>query len=237
MSLAWMTLGLAAVAFLIGGIPFGVVVGRWKGIDVRKSGSGNIGAANVGRLLGRGWGVTVFVLDTFKGFVVTLVAGWILMAQIPAAADATRALAWMCVGFGAILGHNYSPYLGFHGGKGVATSFGVAVAIYPELTLPALLSLAVWAGAVALTRMSSVGSLSAAAAFPLLYLITSRAYATGLGARWPYLAFAVAMVGLIVLRHHANIARILAGTENRLGRAKSRFSPYQYQSTRETQDR
>jgi glycerol-3-phosphate acyltransferase PlsY len=205
--------------YLVGAIPFGLLLGRLRGIDVRQAGSGNIGAANVARLLGRNWGIAVFVLDTLKGLVAMLASRWVLigMAGEFSAPCAGFGLSWVFVGACTVLGHNFPVYLRFRGGKGVATSLGVALAVYPSLTIPALFSFGVWGLGVRLTRMSSVGSLAASVAFPVfvgaLIWIRGADFAT----EWPYLSFAIAMPAVIVWRHRSNIQRILAGTEARFG--------------------
>ena len=128
-----------------------------------------------------------------------------------------RRAVWLCVGLCTVLGHNYPVFLRFRGGKGVATSFGVALGVYPDLTVPALIGLGCWLLIVGLTRISSLGSLVGAIQFPLsYYLLTGRAPGA-MGERWPMLAFASLVAALVVFRHRANIGRLLSGTESRLG--------------------
>jgi len=209
--------GLAA--YLIGSVPFGMLIARSKGVDIRTVGSGNIGAANVGRALGRNWGILVFFLDVAKGLVPTLLAERFLAGGLlPAAWDAWAGnAAWLCVGLCTVLGHNYPVFLGFRGGKGVATSFGVALGVYPDLTVPALIGLGCWVLIVALTRISSLGSLVGAIQFPIsYYLLTGRA-SGAMEERWPMLAFASLVAASVVIRHRANIRRLISGTEARLG--------------------
>ena len=219
----------AAAAYLIGSVPFGMLIARSKGVDIRTVGSGNIGAANVGRALGRNWGILVFFLDVAKGLVPTLLAGRFLAERflagrflagepLPAAWDAWAGnAAWLCVGLCTVLGHNYPVFLGFRGGKGVATSFGVALGVYPDLTVPALIGLGCWVLIVGLTRISSLGSLVGAIQFPIsYYLLTGRA-SGAMEERWPMLAFASLVAASVVIRHRANIRRLISGTEARLG--------------------
>ena len=210
-------------AYLIGSIPFGVIVARFHGVDLRTRGSGNIGATNVGRVVGRKWGCLCFVLDTLKGFLPVLAAGVYLRGsgrvgavdeQVAWLAQAT----WLAVAFAAIAGHIFSLYLKFRGGKGVATSLGVLLGFYPYFTWAGLAALAVWVMVVLLWRYVSLASITAAASFPLLFV-----GACGLGGwsivrYWPLLAFAFAMAALVIVRHRSNIARLLAGTENKIGR-------------------
>jgi len=219
MTFYMVALACAVGAYLVGGIPVGLILGLFKGVDVRRFGSGNIGAMNVGRVLGRAWGLAVFAIDALKGFVPTLVAGGLLWRFGPPstiANESGRAICWLAVGLCAVLGHNFSPFLRFRGGKGVSTSLGVALAIYPFLTFPALGGLGIWVVGMLLTRMSSVGSLAGGLAFPVLVIVMNTGEHS-MPQLWPYLAFALAVSGLVVIRHRANIARILTGTEARAG--------------------
>ena len=120
-----------------------------------------------------------------------------------------------------MLGHNYPVFLGFRGGKGVSTSLGVALGVYPALTLPAILSFVVWVLCLALTRMSSVGSICGAILFPVFCVLLAWRQGGAMMDRWPFLLFAFVVAGLVVGRHRANIARILAGTETRVVRSPS----------------
>lgn len=219
----WLTAtACAAGSYVVGGIPFGLLAGKLKGVDVRKIGSGNVGAMNVGRILGSQWFVAVFLMDMVKGLIPTIVAGRVLfdIAATDAPAGNVRILCWLAVAICAVLGHNYSLFLGFRGGKGVSTSMGVALGIYPELTLPALIGLGIWGFGLGLTRMSSVGSIAAGVMFPVLYCILPGRDGTPLLERWPYLLFTIVAALMVVVRHRANIGRILAGTERRVGAAR-----------------
>lgn len=221
---ATMALIGAAGAYLIGSIPFGMLIARWRGVDIRTIGSGNIGAANVGRALGRNFGILVFLLDVAKGLAPTLIAGRILLGEpgSPGAwAPSALTAAWLGVGLCTVLGHNYPVFLGFRGGKGVATSFGVALGVYPDLTFPALIGLGCWLLAIALTRISSLGSLLGAIQFPVSYYLLSGRSPGALRERWPILVFSVLVAALVVVRHRANIGRLIAGKEARLGEGRS----------------
>jgi glycerol-3-phosphate acyltransferase PlsY len=185
------TLGLA---FLLGSLQFGFWLGRLKGIDIRKQGSGNIGATNVGRILGRGWGYLVFALDFAKGWIGVWVA-----QKLGDPAD----LWVVAAGLFSVLGHVFTPWVGFRGGKGVATSAGVLLALTP---LVGVLVAAVWGGAFLVSRIVSVASLLAATAFPLLVhqLDPSR----------PALQWAAWMLALLVwVRHRDNLTRLIQGKE------------------------
>ena len=127
----------------------------------------------------------------------------------------TQQAAWLAVGFGAIAGHVFSFYLRFHGGKGVATSLGVLLGIFPYFTWPGLAALGVWVAVTLVSRYVSLGCICAAAGFVVFFALFNHAR---LGAIWPLGAFAAVMAALPILRHRGNIARRLAGTENRIGR-------------------
>src|SRR6187551_1962512 len=126
-------LALIPVAYLIGCVPFGLIVGLARGVDPRKGGSGNIGATNLGRLLGGKFFVLVFTLDLLKGLLPTALAASLLHGRALTTVDF---ILWLLVGFAAILGHMFSIFLGFKGGKGVATSCGVLLGVFPYYTLP-----------------------------------------------------------------------------------------------------
>ncbi len=222
MSLPILTAVCVVGAYLVGGIPFGWLAGRLRGIDLQEAGSGNIGATNVARLLGRRCGVAVFALDVLKGLLPALVAGYMIHRGTAdeTFSDATRSLCWLLSGLSAVLGHNYSIYLGFRGGKGVSTSLGVAMGIYPHLTVPALVAVLVWGVMVSITRMISVGSIAAGIVFPIVHTGTLVYQGGSFGRQWPFVLFTYLVASMVVLRHRANLTRIVQGTEPRLGQAR-----------------
>jgi glycerol-3-phosphate acyltransferase PlsY len=211
-------------AYVIGATPFGVLLARAKGVDLRASGSGNVGATNVGRVLGRPWGYACFVLDVAKGLLPVLAVGAMLGVLHPRDGQMPEPFlqaAWLLVACGAICGHVFSFYLGFRGGKGVATGLGVVLGIWPYFTVPGLAALAIWVALTLTTRYVSVGSIAAAGAFvPLVagYCMIRHWPPADL---WPLLAFASGMVALIILRHRTNISRLLQGTENKVGAGRN----------------
>jgi acyl phosphate:glycerol-3-phosphate acyltransferase len=208
-----LTVGLMALAYLIGSVSFSYLVARANGVDLRKVGSGNVGGANVWRNCGFGPFLLAATGDILKGMLPTLAAlnisdvGRLLgmpLERLPSGAV-------ILVGVAAIIGHTFSLFLNFKGGKAVATSGGVLLAIFP-LLIP--IGLVAWVVAFLITRMSSVGSLAAAAvemiAGTVLYLQGYLPLA--------YAVFIWAMVVFIVYLHRANIQRLIAGTENRFSR-------------------
>lgn len=205
------------IAYLVGSIPFGLLLGRLRGVDLRAHGSGNIGATNAGRVLGRKWGLLCFMLDVLKGAVPVLCAGiWSGAISDPALSDRAETL-WVSVAIAAILGHVFPIWLRFRGGKGVATSLGALLALYPIVTLPAAGALAVWLACVGVTRMVGVSSVAAAAALPLLVWLTSLTPVWEERAVRPALVLTALLAALVIWRHRGNLARALRGEEPRIG--------------------
>jgi glycerol-3-phosphate acyltransferase PlsY len=214
-------LGLPLLGYLLGAIPFGLLIGLAKGIDIRKQGSGNIGATNVGRILGRKWGYICFVLDVAKGLVPVLWAGAFLRRTAEmTTSDGTLSqlgqLAWLAMGAGCILGHIFSVYLRFRGGKGVATSLGVILGVWPYFTLTAVVVLAIWVGIWGMWRYVSLASITAAVAFPIAFVaLILRLEQWAFADLIVLFVFSCLIAVLVVVRHRSNITRLLAGTENR----------------------
>lgn len=228
---AWPSWLLAALAaFACGSVPFGPIVARAKGVDLRKVGSGNIGATNVSRALGWKWGVLVYLLDAAKGAAPVLVAGaWSgALGRDPSEVARADMWWWLLLPVAAVLGHMFSPFVGFKGGKGVATGSGAMLAVYPVLTGPLLVAIGLWAVLLAATRYMSVASIAAAAAIPLTVAAVA-VLRTGEGTpdgelpiahAVPALVVTGAVALLVIAKHRGNIERLLAGTENRLGSKK-----------------
>jgi glycerol-3-phosphate acyltransferase PlsY len=205
---------LIPIGYVLGSVPFGLIVGLAKGIDPRKAGSGNIGATNLGRLLGGRFFAIVFTLDFLKGLLPTLAASWVVHHGGVGPLDWRIYLLWLAVGFAAIIGHMFSVFLRFKGGKGVATSAGVMLGVFPDYTLAAIAVLAVFALCFAMWRTVSLGSVVAAGTFPILYVAVCLLRGEPvLGDRWPLLAFCVLVSFMVVWKHRSNIARLRAGTE------------------------
>jgi glycerol-3-phosphate acyltransferase PlsY len=193
------------IAYLLGSIPFGYLMVRWqRGIDVRATGSGSIGATNVMRSLGAVGFVATFILDVGKGIVAVLLAAR-LTAHDPSWTAAAATV--------AILGHCFPVWLGFRGGKGVATGVGVFIALAP---FQVGMALVIFAVVVAIWRQVSLGSITAAAAFPaLLYFLREPPPPL------PIVLGAATGAAIIIAKHHSNIRRLLSGTEARLGKKKA----------------
>lgn len=239
------------IAFLMGSIPFGLVIARTQGIDIRQHGSGNIGATNVLRVMGKKYGIPCLILDALKGFIPVVIAltliriggkdtslaipflkPWVL--DLPAADRFQGQLVHVITGLMAILGHNYSPWVGFKGGKGIATSAGVLLGLFPFFGV--MLLLVIWAVLFLTTRYVSVASMGAAAALPVITHLGARFHHVdnnkALPTLWeagtwnkPLFALTLAIAVMAIWKHRANIQRLRDGTENRFVPKSKRGTP------------
>ena len=200
-------------AYLLGSIPFALVIAKAHGKDLRSIGSGNIGATNLSRALGRKWAYFCFALDVLKGLLPMLVAIRLASSHLGTA----ELFLWLAVGCAAILGHIFPIYIKFKGGKGVATSLGVALGLWPYYTTCSLFALGVWAVTVLIWRYISLASIAASVAFPLaLVLVIVLTPGWDFVNLWPLLTAATAIPVMVIVRHRENIKRIIAGTESKV---------------------
>ncbi len=196
-------IAVAGAGYLLGSIPFAVIIARFKGVDILKVGSGNPGATNVRRAVGRGAGNLCFLCDALKG---AAAAGWPQLSAL----DASNPFALAIIGLlAAILGHSFSVFLKFRGGKGVATTVGGLLVLMPWVLL---IGLVLWVAVFQMFRYVSLASMVLGLSLPLSSLI--------LGRPPEGLLFSAFLAGLIVVRHRSNISRLLAGTESRVERKK-----------------
>ncbi len=202
--MAWLLIFF--LSYFLGSIPWGYLFARSKGIDIRQQGSGNIGAANVLRVMGKKWGYLVFLCDFLKGFLSVKLGSLIATYFL-----ADLALASVIAAIACVLGHDYPIWLGFKGGKGIATLAGAVLSLFPPLVFVSFG--VVWIMVFLIGRYTSLASISAAVALPIAaFLIvadTERPLLVG---------FSVLMGALAVWRHRSNIVRLLNGTENRFGK-------------------
>lgn len=204
-------------AYLLGSIPFGLVVSNARGVDIRAHGSRNIGATNVWRVLGRTWGLVTFFCDVAKGWLAVVLGFWIA-ARFPGTfRDPT--FAGITAALGCIAGHNFPIWLKFHGGKGVATSLGVIIGMMP---LASIVIFAIWLVVLKISRYVSLASIVAALALPVV--VIALLFADRLHG-WGNFYFACAAALLVIRRHRENIKRLVAGTENRFGPADAEEHP------------
>ena len=194
---------VVCLAYLMGSIPTGLIAGRLKGVDVRKHGSGNVGATNVARVVGKLPGLLVLLVDAAKGWVpVALLAPKVVELGSPLPVDSLRIL----LGVAAVAGHIWNPFLQFQGGKGVATATGVLIGLDGRVALGTFI---VWMAAVGWTRYVSVASISAALVAPFLMLLF------GAPAAWILGCIGVSLA--ILWRHRPNMLRLLQREEHRIG--------------------
>ncbi len=216
-----------AGAYLVGSVPFSLLIGLAQGVDIRKHGSGNVGASNAGRILGKKWGLLVFGLDVLKGCLP--VVGYGLSSGMVAggtaaatggfanmgANDLWPTLMWLAVGVTAVLGHVFPIWLRFRGGKGVATGLGAMLGLWPVVTLPAVAALFLWVGVTKATGYISVGSIAAALAIPLLVVPSGLLMGRGGAEILILLTVTCLLAALVIFRHRDNLARLRTGTEGK----------------------
>lgn len=193
------------VAYLVGATPFGFLTGKMKGIDIREHGSGNIGATNVLRVLGKPVGITVLVLDVMKGLIPVIVAKLV----------SDSSLVHIATAMAAIIGHNYTFWLGFKGGKGIATTGGAILPIMPWALIAAVLG---WIIVLKLSRYVSLASIAAALIIPLTLVVENLITGTW---EWNIFGFGIFVCLLAIWKHRSNIGRLLRGEENRFAKKTS----------------
>ena len=215
--MVWQVLVIAIVAYLIGSINPSIILSKLLGKeDIRTQGSGNAGTTNTLRVLGKGPAVLVLLIDVLKAVIAVLLGKWIITwGNTAEAVKIYNDYALMASGIGVILGHNWPIYFGFKGGKGVATSLGVILVIEWRI---GLICLVFALTLMLLSRMVSLGSISAAILYPVLVFILP---GTAFNSRWLYLAFAIVLALFVLFRHRSNIKRLLDGTENKLWETKA----------------
>lgn len=200
-------------AYLLGSIPFGVIIAAAHGKDLRTIGSGNIGATNLSRALGRKWAIFCFCLDVLKGLIPMLVAAKLISSP----PGIVELFLWLAVGCASVLGHIFSIYIKFKGGKGVATSFGVALGLWPYYTICAVAAITVWAIILLLWRYVSLASIVTSIVFPIaLILIIMLNPSWNFTELWPLLTAATFIPVMVIVRHRENIRRLIAGTESKV---------------------
>lgn len=231
------------IAFLAGSIPFGFLIGRVNGIDIRDVGSGNIGATNLGRALGKRFFYACFFLDMTKGMMPTLIAGHYMGTLGTMEVGTSDAFWWLAVMIAAVLGHMFTPWLGFKGGKGVATAMGAMVGILPAMALPASGALVVYLVVLFLWRYVSLASSTAAASLPLWTWLVFAQYQTLMTRRastrtdWdrlsvaeielikseipnygmPFFLVSLVLAAMVIYKHRSNMGRIMEGKEPQIG--------------------
>ena len=197
-------------SYLLGSIPFGYLAGRLVGIDIRQAGSGNVGATNVVRVLGKRYGYPVFALDVLKGFGAVKIAMLVAPGRSPA--WNSPEIFGILAAISSVLGHLYPPWLTFKGGKGVATSAGALLALTPVATL---IGVVIWIIVFWLTRYVSLASITAAVVLPVIILLVS---SDDQNKRKPLFYSSACVAAVIIWRHRSNLCRLMRGTEPRFTR-------------------
>ena len=219
------------LAFLLGSIPFGLFIAKAKGVDIRQHGSGNIGATNVFRVIGKKYGLSCLFLDLLKGFIPVLIAvnlvrieghhpmihlGFLdaFALQLPADQQLKGQLVHVLSALAAVLGHNYSPWIGFKGGKGIATSAGVLIGLMP---MAIVILVPIFIITLVATRYVAVASMVSAAALPILTHIGARLHGKWDDGTWnkPLLVLSLVIGIMAIWKHRTNIRRLMDGTESR----------------------
>ena len=195
-------------SYLIGSIPSGLIIGKLRRVDIREYGSGNIGTTNVLRTLGARYGALVLIADVFKGVIAVLLARYIIGSP----------MSEMAAGFAAVAGHDWSLFLKFKGGRGVATSLGGILPMAMWAPLAAVAGVVIFIALIALTRYVSLASIMGS-----LSAVVAMAVFMGMDrVPWEYLVYIVVVVALIIFQHRDNISRLLSGTESKLGQKGER---------------
>ncbi|HEY0791983.1 MAG TPA: glycerol-3-phosphate 1-O-acyltransferase PlsY [Chthoniobacterales bacterium] len=202
---------IVALTYLLGSIPSGYLVARSRGIDIRQHGSKNIGATNVLRVMGKKWGYLVFACDALKGL-----ASVRLATFIAGAGHVSLTVGGVLGAIACILGHNYTVWLGFKGGKGIATSSGVLLGLFQPLVL--LSTVVVWIVVFLVCRYVSLASICAAACLPVAVFLLTADFTRDF---WILFGFALLIAALAIWRHRANIVRLSQGTESRFSRKRA----------------
>jgi len=198
---------LVPAAYLIGSIPFGLIFTRGSGVDLRSTGSRNIGATNVLRSVGKIPAILTLLFDGLKGAIPVMICKYILSTSNP---EMSAGELWIsAVGLSAVLGHMFSVFLGFRGGKGVATGIGVIAAYTPSVSL---ILIGIWITVAIVSKYSSLAAVTAVLSLPVIYVIQGESAIT--------ISFAIILAALIIIKHKSNISNLMSGSESRIGKKK-----------------
>ncbi|MFK7790671.1 MAG: glycerol-3-phosphate 1-O-acyltransferase PlsY [Phycisphaeraceae bacterium] len=211
-------------AYLLGSVSFALILGKLNGINIREHGSGNVGATNLGRALGKKWGLTCFALDLAKGLAPVLAFGLSsgLIATSDASIGTVPMLQWLAIGVAAVVGHVFPIFLKFKGGKGVATSAGALLGFWPVLSVPVLAAGVVWFVVTKATAYVGLASVVAAAVLPFFVVGFALALDYDLGEIAVCTSVSALLAAMVILRHRSNIANLRAGTESKVAWAQSK---------------
>lgn len=205
-------------AYLLGSVSFALILGRLNGINIREHGSGNVGATNLGRALGKKWGLICFFLDLGKGLVPVLAYGvWAgLITSTVVTIGTVEMLKWLAIGVAAVIGHVLPIFLKFKGGKGVATSAGALLGFWPVLSVPVLAATVVWFVVTKMTAYVGLASVIAAAVLPFFVIGFALLMGYEPGETAVCGSVTALLAAMVIFRHRTNIARLRAGTEGKV---------------------
>jgi glycerol-3-phosphate acyltransferase PlsY len=212
---------LIMISYLVGSIPTSIIISKLlRGIDIRNHGSGNAGGTNVFRVMGWKWGVATILLDACKGAIVVIVVARFYLDRFPfpnATPFDDFTLVQIICGVAAVIGHIWTVFAGFRGGKGIATALGVLITI---ITLDMIVALGVFVIVVTFSRYISLGSLMAAISVPLILIVRENIFNIDIPGYHTILPFCIALTLLVIFTHRANVERLLSGTEKKISLAK-----------------
>lgn len=219
--LHWLLFALGT--YLLGSVSFALILGRLNGVNIREHGSGNVGATNLGRTLGKKWGIICFLLDLGKGLLPVLGYGvWDgLMGGEPI--GATTMLQWLIIGVAAVVGHVFPVFLKFKGGKGVATSAGALLGFWPVLSIPTLASGVVWLIVTKATAYVGLASVIAAGVLPFFALAFAIVLGYEAGETAVCSIVATLLAAMVIIRHRSNLKRLRQGTESKVEWAQGKL--------------
>lgn len=229
--LCWLVL-----AYLLGSVSFALILGRVNGINIRAHGSGNVGATNLGRALGKKWGLLCFFLDLAKGLVPVVGYRVTLGGLGGDVQGAIAMLYWLSIGVAAVVGHMFPVYLKFKGGKGVATSAGALLGFWPVLTVPVLASGVVWLVVTRATAYVGLASVVAAASLPVFAVVFGLVNGEAPGVIGVCGGAGALLALLVIIRHTSNLKRLMAGTEEKIGWAQGKKAKAAGRATGEAAD-
>jgi glycerol-3-phosphate acyltransferase PlsY len=212
-------------AYLLGSVSFALILGRLNGINIREHGSGNVGATNLGRALGKKWGLICFFLDMGKGLAPVLAYGfWAGLITAEETLGTVEMLKWLAVGVAAVIGHVLPIFLKFKGGKGVATSAGALLGFWPVLSVPVLAATLVWFVVTKATAYVGLASVIAAAVLPLFVVGFALALNYDVGEIAVCGSVTALLAAMVIVRHRTNIQRLREGTEGKVDWARKNKS-------------
>jgi acyl phosphate:glycerol-3-phosphate acyltransferase len=214
---------IVVLSYLVGSIPISIILTKLiKGVDIRNYGSGNAGGTNVSRVLGKKYGILVILLDAMKGVIAVILISRLYLGSFPFPNTTPFdefTLVQIMAGIAAVIGHIWTIFAGFKGGKGIATGLGVLISI---VTLDMLLGLGVFLGVMYISKYISLASISAAVSVPIIMVIRENVFGVDIASYHTILPFVIGLALLVIYTHRANLERLLSGSENKISLSKKK---------------